>query len=308
MKGLWPFRHLGLKLLALGLAVMLWIVVSGEATVERGLSVPLELQNFAPDLELQIKPPSNIDVRVRGGSGTLSRLLPADIVAVVDLHGAAAGQRLFHLTPDQVRVPFGVEIAQITPTTVAMVFEKSATKRVPVMPQIDGKPAPGFVVGKITSDPETVEIIGPESAIKRAAVALTENISVAGSRERVSGTVTVGMLDSALRLKASRTAVVDVQIVPAPLERNVRGLPVHWRNLAPNLIAQFVPATVDVMVRGNREGLSRMRADDLIAFVDVAGVGAGEYLLPVRVESTREAGVTEIDPSAVKVRITRDKD
>ena len=72
--------------------------------------------------------------------------------------------------------------------------------------------------------------------------------------------------------------------------------------------AQFVPATVDVMVRGNREGLSRMRADDLIAFVDVAGVGAGEYLLPVRVESTREAGVTEIDPSAVKVRITRDKD
>ena len=308
MKGLWPFRHLGLKLLALGLAVLLWIVVSGEATVERGLSVPLELQNFPPNLELQIKPPSNIDVRVRGGSGALSRLLPADIVAVLDLRAAAPGQRLFHLTPDQVRVPFGVEIAQITPTTVAMVFEKSATKRVPIVPQIEGKPAPGFVVGRMTSDPETVEIIGPESAVKRAAAALTEPISVAGTRDRVSGTVTVGMLDAALRLNASRTAVVNVQIIPAPLERNLRGLPVHWRNLAPNLTAQFVPATVDVAIRGGRESLNRIRADDLSAYVDVSGVGVGEYLLPVHVESTLEAGVTQIDPSGVKVRITSDKD
>jgi len=195
VKGIWPFRHFGLKVLALGLAILLWVVVSGEATVERGLSVPLELQEFPPGLELQTKPPSTVDVRVRGGSGTLSRLAPVDIVAALDLRGATAGQRLFHLTPDQVRVPFGVEIAQITPTTVALVFEKSATKQVPVVPAIDGKPAPGFIVGKVTSDPARVEIVGPESSVKRAAAALTESFSVAGARERVRGSVTVGMLD-----------------------------------------------------------------------------------------------------------------
>src|SRR5207302_56403 len=40
----WPFGHLGLKLLSFGLALLLWMVVSGEETVERGLRVPLELQ------------------------------------------------------------------------------------------------------------------------------------------------------------------------------------------------------------------------------------------------------------------------
>ena len=39
-------EHAGLKALSLGLAVLLWIVVAGEENVERGLRVPLELQQF----------------------------------------------------------------------------------------------------------------------------------------------------------------------------------------------------------------------------------------------------------------------
>ena len=68
---MWPFRHLGLKLLSFGLAVSLWMVVAGEETVERGLRVPLELQQFPSGLELQSEPPSTVDVRVRGASSAL---------------------------------------------------------------------------------------------------------------------------------------------------------------------------------------------------------------------------------------------
>ena len=41
---IWPFRHFGLKLLSVALAVLLWMVVSGEETVERGLRDPLGLR------------------------------------------------------------------------------------------------------------------------------------------------------------------------------------------------------------------------------------------------------------------------
>lgn len=303
-----PFQHMGLKLLALGLGVLLRLVVSGEAMVERWLTVPLELQQFPPNLELQTKPPSTVDVRVRGGSDTFSRLTTADIVAVLDLHGAAPGQRFFHLTPDRVRVPFGVEIVQITPATVAMVFENSATRLVSVVPAHDGQPAPGFVVGRVRSHPEQVEIVGPESSVKRAEPALTEPLSVSGSRKTVRGMVTVGMPDSTLRLKTTRSVEVEVEIVPAPFERIVRSLPVHWRQLPPNLTAQFVPATVDVTVRGDRDAVDRIGADEVSAYVDLSGVGAGEYARPVHAESTRNAGVTRIQPPTVQVRITRDKD
>ncbi len=304
MTAIRPFRHFGLKVLALGLAALLWMVVSGEATVERGLPVPLELQQFPPTLELSTPPPSTVDVRVRGGSSALGRLQPSDIVAFLDLHGTQAGQRLFPITPDQVRVPFGIEIVQITPPTIALTFERSATKLVPVVPAIEGRPAPGFIIAKVTSDPANVEIVGPESSVNRAAAALTEQVSVAGARARVRAAATVGMLDSTLRLTTTRMATVDVQILPAPLERVVRGLPVHWRQLSPNLVAQFVPATVDVTIRGTYEALDRLGPDDVRAYVDLTRVGIGEYSMPVHGDA-RDAGVTGIDPAHVQVRITR---
>ena len=115
MKRIHPFRHLALKLLALGLALLLWIVVTGEETVERGLRVPLQLQQFPAELELQGEAATTVDVRVRGSSGALGRVSPGDIVAVLDLRSARPGRRLFQLTPEQVRAPFGVEVFQVTP-------------------------------------------------------------------------------------------------------------------------------------------------------------------------------------------------
>src|SRR2546429_5309897 len=110
-----PFRHFGLKVLSLGLAVLLWTVIAGEETVERGLRVPLELQQFPAGLELQGEPPSSVDVRVRGSSGTLARISPADIVAVLDLRGAHVGGPLYHPTSAQRRAPLCVAGGQIKP-------------------------------------------------------------------------------------------------------------------------------------------------------------------------------------------------
>ena len=70
----WPFRHFGLKLLSLALALLLWMVVAGEEIVERGLRVPLELQQMPSGVEVLGDIPTTVDVRVRGGSGTLSRV------------------------------------------------------------------------------------------------------------------------------------------------------------------------------------------------------------------------------------------
>ena len=60
-------------------------------------------------------------------------------------------------------------------------------------------------------------------------------------------------------------------------------------------------------VRGSREALGRIDADDIAAYVDLAGLGAGEYTLTVRAESSLEAGVTRVEPATVQVRISRDK-
>ena len=303
----WPFRHFGLKVLSLGVALLLWMVVAGEETVERGLRVPLELQQMPGDIEVLGDIPTTVDVRVRGGSGVLSRVAAGEVVAVLDLRPARSGRRLFPLTPEQVRVPFGVEVVQVTPSAVAMAFEVSATREVPVVPSVDGRPAPGYVVGPMTAEPKAVEVIGPESAVRRATEVLTEPVPVSGAKAAVRQTVILGLLDPSLRLKSARSAMVTVQVVPAPLERTLHSRPVHLRNLGPNLQAEAEPSGVELTLRGNREALNRVAADDIMAFIDLAGLGPGQYTLDVHADSSPDAGVTRVEPASVQVRITRGK-
>ena len=218
------------------------------------------------------------------------------------------GRRLFQITTEQMRTPFGVQVVQVTPPSIALVFEPQTTKQVPVAPSLEGDPAAGFVVGRVLAAPASVEVVGPESAVARVTEAVTEAISVAGARAAVTDTVSVGFIDPAVRLKPPRLAQIIVEIAPGPVERTVRERPVHLMNLGANLVVRAVPSAVDVVVRGSREGVNRVDGASVTAAVDLAGLGAGSYTLPVRVENPPRAGVARILPATVQVSITSGKD
>ena len=298
-----PFRNLGLKVLAIAIATVLWLTVAGEHVVERSLRVPLEFRNVPESLEIVGAAPQTVDVQLRGSSAVLSRLQPGDIVAVIDLSRARPGSRLFHIRNDEVRAPFGVEVEQVVPATLPLDVEKSVRRSVPVVAATDGQPAPGFVIGGITSTPSTVEIVGPESRVRQMPSATTEPVSIAGAKGRVRDSVTIGVADSSVRLVSPGSANVIVDIVPAPAQRQFADIPVRSRNLAGGLRAQVQPASVTLTVRGTSSVLDSLTAVGVQAFVDLAGLGAGQYNLRVQVDTSARFGVTAIDPADVTVTI-----
>lgn len=298
-----PFRNPGLKLISVALAVLLWLVIARDQVVERSLRVPLEYQNIPDGLEIVGDPPGSVDVRVRGASGSLGRLEAGEVVAVLDLAGARPGQRLFHLLTDEVRSPFGIQVAQISPPTVSLEFEKTGSKTVPVNPAVEGEPAPGFVAGRVTVDPQKVEVTGPESRLATLKEATTEPVSIENATAQVRDVVTVGVVDSALRLREARTAAVTVDVVPAPIERTVHDVPVLTRNLPARTTVQMSPSSVSVVVRGQREAIAGLSGDDLRVVVDLANLPRGRYVLPVRLEPGGGYGLVRAEPSAVEVRI-----
>lgn len=207
-------RNVWLKFLAISIATMLWLVVAGDRVVERALSVPIELQHLPQGLEIVGAPLESVDVRLRGSSGVLGRLGSGDVAAVIDLRSARPGRRLFHLTNGDVQVPYGVETVQVAPATLPIVFESSAVRIVKVRPAIEGNPAEGYEVTAVDSRPATVEVIGPESALKQLDEAMTEPISIDGASSLVREVVTIGVAEPSLRLRTPQTAEVTVQITP----------------------------------------------------------------------------------------------
>jgi len=298
-----PFRNLGLKVLAIALASLLWLTVAGQHIVERSLRVPLEFRNIPKLLEIVGNTPDTIDVRVRGSSAVLTRLQPGEIVAVLDVSGARTGSRLFQVRADEVRAPFGVEVTQVVPSTLALELERSARRRVPINASVDGQPAPGFVIGTKTVEPSSVEVVGPESRVRQITEATTEPVSIKGARARIRDTVNVGVIDSAVHLALPLTAQVTIDIWPAPVERRVDDVPIRWRNLPAGLSAQLSPNLTNVTVRGTKELVDGLRPDGILAYVDLAGLGAGRYNLRIQVDQTERFGVDAINPALVAVTI-----
>jgi YbbR domain-containing protein len=243
-----------------------------------------------------------VEVRLRGSSGLLSRLQPGDIVAILDLEAARPGSRLFHLRTDQVRTPFGIDVSQVIPQTINLAFELGESRVVPIRADVEGEPAPGYVLGRITVTPASVEVIGPSSDLVALREATTEPVVVDGLSRNVEETVTVGVDDSALRLREPVSATVVVEILPAPIERTFATVRVGTRN-TPGGAQADVTGTVLVAVRGGRDALAQLDASQVVAYVDLAGLGPGRYNLPVRIDPSRAFGVSRVEPAVVEVRI-----
>lgn len=212
------FRNLPLKLLALVLAVGLWLNVAREPIVERHLDVPLGVQNVPRGLELA-EVPDTVAVRVRGASSIVSGLAPGDVMAILDLTGEHPGpRRLFDmLSAGRLRVPFGVEVTRVVPPTIAVSLERTGSPRaVPIVPVIDGDPAEGFVIAGISAAPAEVEVVGPERRLARLAATRTEPVSIGGASKPVRATVAVDVEDPLLRLAGLRSTEVVVDIQPGP--------------------------------------------------------------------------------------------
>ncbi len=298
-----PFAHFGLKLISVALAVLLWMMVAVQRSpVERGLRIPLELQNLPPNLELVDAPQESVDVRMRGAADVLSGLAPGDVVATIDLSAAQPGRRLFHLSPDRVRAPFAVEVTQVAPSSLVLRFEPSATRIVPVHPAVEGEPAPGYIVGDVQADPSTVEVIGPESELRRVSEAITEPVWVGSANAPVRASVPLGVPEAGVRLKTVRTATVRVDVVQAPVERHLT-VAVQLRNLAAGLTATAEPTSVSVRARGTRAALDALRDSAVAAYVDLEGIREGDYGLPVRLDSPPGVGVDRPEPAVIHIHV-----
>jgi diadenylate cyclase len=108
----------GLKSLALALSFLLWTTYTAEPVSEVGYLVPLEFRNVPANVEISGDVPTLVHVRVRGRSGLLRRIVPADLSIAVDLSGQPPSDISIRLTPARVSAPFGVMVVSIIPSDI----------------------------------------------------------------------------------------------------------------------------------------------------------------------------------------------
>jgi hypothetical protein len=170
-------QNLGLKVVALALAVAAWWFVAGESKVLVSFSVPLEIRNVPKGLTMTNKPEREVEVRFSGPSSLLSGMRPSEISAGVDLSAARSGRQYFTLDDRAIRVPAGIKVQRIFPPSIEVILDRTERRMVPVSARIGGGTAVRRRVAKMEIDPPSVEVEALPDEFSRMPVIYTEEVS-----------------------------------------------------------------------------------------------------------------------------------
>lgn len=178
-------HNLGLKILAVIIAVILWAAVTRDPMAEIAINVPIEFHNVPENLEISSEVIPQAQIRVSGHARVLRDLAQTDIHPVIDLTGVTPGEKTFDLTR-QLHLPRGVELDQVVPTQLRLSFDRSMQREVEIRPRVTGTFASGYRILEAKVEPERMQIIGPEHRVKLIENAVTDPVDATG----VLGTAT----------------------------------------------------------------------------------------------------------------------
>lgn len=157
-------HNLPAKLLALFVAVILWGYVMNEQNpaTEGTYTVAVNLVNQPSGFKIT-QDTNNVKVKVRGSRSMFVNYGEDDFKATVDLKDAQDGKNACKVN---VEVPQGFEIVDISPDKINVTLDKIIQKNVRADISVNGSPAAGVTVAKVTQAYDQVTIEGPESAVK----------------------------------------------------------------------------------------------------------------------------------------------
>jgi YbbR domain-containing protein len=169
-------QNLGLKVVALALAVAAWWFVAGESKVLVSFKIPLEIRDVPKGMTVTNKPEREVEVRLSGPSSLLSGMRPSEISAGVDMAAAHAGRQYFTLDDRAVKVPPGIKVQRIFPTSIEVILDRTERRTVPVSARIGGGAAVRKRVAQVEIDPPSVEVEALPEEFTRMPVVYTEEV------------------------------------------------------------------------------------------------------------------------------------
>ncbi|MFN9456543.1 MAG: CdaR family protein [Acidobacteriota bacterium] len=195
-------ENIGMKLLSLALAGLLWVAIVGEQELSSSVSVPVEYKNFPKSLEASSEMVSRVILLVRAAPEKLEACNLAGAALVVYLSEVQRpGERTFNLDRQSLRLPQGVTLERVIPSQIRLRFEQRTARDVPVIIRYANTPMPGYRILKQEVYPEVLRVVGPQSRVEELQSAETDPIDLSGVLNEAELRVNTFVADGQVRIE-----------------------------------------------------------------------------------------------------------
>ena len=157
----------GLRLLAVGLALLAWFVATAERRESRTEITFVEpFINYATDEQMMIlQSVEKVRVGIRGSASQIQNFNRSQVSVGVDLRNAEKGAIEVNLSHSDVILPEGLVVEDIDPQQFVVELDRVVQEIRAVEANLVGEPAAGAVVLRSEVVPPQVLISGPESLV-----------------------------------------------------------------------------------------------------------------------------------------------
>ena len=230
-------EELPIKILSMVLAVTLFVLVRSDKDATSGAYVKV-IYTLPEDRVLVSDPVPEIKVAVRGPWTKLQHLDRSLEPIHIDLTNVHTPE--LRIDEDLIKVPPGVRVESIVPSEVHVEFEPRVVREAPVQPILEGQPAEGYRVARVTSDPARVRVDGAKSAVDAIERVPTRPLRITDARGPVKGDVALEAPPAHTHFLDVTTVSVRADVQPAMVERTFdraahsgRGADAHGRHGRP---------------------------------------------------------------------------
>lgn len=276
------FNNLGYKLLAIVLAVVLWIVVvniSDSAVTVQIEDIPVEQLNgeIFDDLDkiYEVSSGDTVDIIVKGRRSVVSELDADDFIATADLSTmSVTGAVQIFVKPKSAVVEKDITLT-VVDNTMTLILESKASTQFPIKIKTMGATRDGYAVANTYASPNIVTVEGPESSVAKV-TDVEVLVDVANKSDTFVQTATVYLYDAyGEKIENSKLAVsvetvdVTVNVYPTkevPVTVTTVGKPADGYTVSEII---YQPQTVEIV--GMQEDLDKV--EEIIAkSISVAGL------------------------------------
>lgn len=209
----WVSHNLGLKLLSVCLAAVLWAVVLGEQKVDVSVNLPFDLP-IPPGMLLANDPPETLEISLRGPRTLVRSVVPREVTLHRLNTVLEEGENLVPIRREIARAPRGIEVVDVLPHRLRVVLERLLEREVVVAPQIEGSPAQGHVIRRVSAAPARVTLAGPASELDRLHRIRTVPVSVQDKTGPISVRASLETPGRRIRNLTADEITVTVEIEP----------------------------------------------------------------------------------------------
>lgn len=298
---------LPIKVLSMVLAVTLFVLVRNDKDATSGAYVKV-IYTLPEDRVLVSDPVPEIKVSVRGPWTKLQHLDRTLEPIHIDLTNVHTPD--VRIDEDAIKLPAGVRVSSIVPSEVHVAFEPRVTREVPVQPILEGQPADGYRVARVTAEPAKVRVDGAKTTVQNMERASTRPLRITDARGPVKGEVALEPPPPHARFPDTAAVSVKVDVQPAMVERTFDQLSVKIVGLT-HMDASVEPPAARLVIRGPSPLVGDVSDKTVSLKVDASLIDTrppAKYIRTITVSGLPAGVAAEVQPDTIMLTTRRKRE